>query len=148
MAGTDKAMLDLVSGSQPIEWMLSGRRTSLPAEQAIRERLVVVREDDFWSDRVAGRHVVQKRHDIAYDETLGVDDYPATSDFVGNWHYTDYGWTDRFGDPVRLGVDGNGLAVPYNQIKFGSDAGETLEGLDPDPLVSGGGQDRLYGGRP
>jgi Ca2+-binding RTX toxin-like protein len=86
------------------------------------------------------------RHDLAYDETLGVDDYPATTGFVGNWHYTDYAWTDRFGDPVRLGIDGNGLAVPYNQIKFGSEAGETLEGLDPDPLVSGGGQDRLYGG--
>lgn len=68
MARTDESMLDLVSGGQPIGWMAAGRRTSLPAEQAIRDRLVVVRDDDAGSNRE--RDATALRNAVASSEDL------------------------------------------------------------------------------
>ncbi len=79
--------------------------------------------------------------DTAYSEKL---DSEQVGDFVGNYHYTDYSMVDDFGNPTRLTIDGEGFTVPYNQVKFGGAADETIVGVDnPDGV---GNYDHLYGG--
>lgn len=70
-------------------------------------------------------------------------EYLSADGFNGNFHYTDYS-TKIFGQPLRLAIDGDGTDMPYNQIKFGSDAGEPIEGVDNAGGV--GNYDHLYGG--
>ncbi|PHS26635.1 MAG: hypothetical protein COA83_02885 [Methylophaga sp.] len=83
--------------------------------------------------------------DTDYSEYLNPDDFADTNGFKGNFHYTDYSILNS-GSPLRLNIDGEGLALPYQQIKFGSEQGETIEGLSkPDRLYGGGGIDTLHG---
>lgn len=93
--------------------------------------------DQYWTDRVAMLH-----WKMEFDATDSDYSEFFSADVDGNTTYTDLGMLVN-GQPLRLSIDGNGLALPYDQIKFGTDAAESIDGVDSH---TGGGNDRLYGG--
>lgn len=70
--------------------------------------------------------------DIEYSEYLSADG------FDGNVTYTELSSETNNGQDLVLKIDGDGLAIPYEQIKFGTEYDDGIAGADND--------DRLYGG--
>jgi Ca2+-binding RTX toxin-like protein len=78
--------------------------------------------------------------DIEYGEYLSADG------FDGNVTYTELSSETNNGQDLVLKIDGDGVAIPYEQIKFGTEYDDGILGADNDDrLYGGGGKDSILG---
>ena len=84
---------------------------------------------------------------IKYNESdTEYGDYLSADGFDGNVTYTDLSSEINDGQDLVLKIDGDGVAIPYEQIKFGTEYDDGIAGAaNDDRLYGGGGQDSILG---
>ena len=79
-------------------------------------------------------------------EGLEYGEYLSADGFDGNATYTDLSSETNNGQDLVLKIDGDGTALPYEQIKFGTEYDDGIAGADNDDrLYGGGGKDAILG---